>query len=218
MNHPFRIVEDPQEPPEDPEADPRPDLGVTEVAAAEAEAATRAAEAQKRAQIRAEARDEGHAEGLKQGRAEALAAIEAAIGPAVERLEAARARLEAERAEDRDAMIRTAVRIGKSLAESLVGAPRPFDRAYLLAEVVDQVRAEVSGDAAPRIVCRAAPPTLTEIATALPDTLELVEDADMKPGGFVIELRDPQVGDAINRWDASVERMQQVIRNLNPEV
>ncbi|TMV87236.1 hypothetical protein FGG78_19005 [Thioclava sp. BHET1] len=222
MTHPFRIQSAPDvpAPPEDlPAREDTPGATAEDVAAqaAQARADAQAEEARERARARTKAREAGYAEGLEQGRSEARSALEAALGPAVEQLESGLAALQAERVAESEAMLRAAIGLGQSLAEHLVGAPRPFDRADLLREVLDEARAEAT-DHPVRLICRAAPSTLSEIAQALPATLDPVADPAMQPGGFVVELRDPRERETLKRWDASVERMQRVIRDLSPGI
>lgn len=217
MTHPFRPP-----PPPDPALDadtPDPEeLRASQEHAARADAeAAEAAEADARARLRQEARDAGHAEGLRQGREEALAAITDAIGPAVAQLEALQARLESEHAACQQAMARAAIELGKVLAETLIGAPRPFDREALLQRVLAEARAEAAPGALP-LIARAAPQTLDQIATALPDAVRPQPDDAMKPGGFVVELLESEGGTVLNRWDASVERMEQSLRALPTDV
>lgn len=222
MTHPFRAPA-PTDPAPDPETDPAlagagpsPEEIRSEQERA-ARAAAETAEAEARARLRKEAREAGHAEGLRQGREQALAAITDAIGPAVARLEAIQARLEAEHAARQEEMARAAIELGKALAEALIGAPRPFDREALLRHVLSEARAEASRGGLP-LICRAAPQTLDQIAPALPAPVQPQADAAMKPGGFVIELLETEGGTMLNRWDASIERMEQCLRALPADV
>ncbi|WP_295529757.1 hypothetical protein [uncultured Thioclava sp.] len=212
MRHPFRILSAPEPPAETPEGEAL-EQSLQRQRADAAEAA-QAAEAEERAQLRKNAAQEGYEEGLRRGRAEALEAIKGAIGPAVERLQAATERHDRECDAVRAAMARAAITLGQTLAETLVGVPRPFDRESLLAGMLEEAREEGVQEAT--LVCRAAPKTLAEIGQAFPDALTMREDREMRPGGFVIELNDD--GATINRWDASIERMERVIRELNSDV
>ncbi|GHD98154.1 hypothetical protein U879_11675 [Defluviimonas sp. 20V17] len=222
MTHPFRPPSSadpaPDAVPDPASATDRPDPDETRAKQERAaRAAAETAEAEARARLRQEAREAGHAEGLRQGREQALAAITDAIGPAVARLEALQARLETEQAAHQEEMARAAIELGKVLAETLIGAPRPFDREALLQRVLAEARAEAAQDALP-LICRAAPETLDQITPALPAPVRPLPDAAMKPGGFVIELLESEAGTALNRWDASVERMEQCLRALPADV
>ncbi|MDE3122941.1 MAG: hypothetical protein KGK00_14300, partial [Paracoccaceae bacterium] len=172
MTHPFRIlspidaVADASPLPEDPERD---EDRARRQRAAEA-AAAEIAEQEARAELRKRAEEDGFAEGMRRGRDEALAAISAAIGPAVERLEAVRVQLEQDLENGRIAMAKAAITLGKTLAETLVGAPDARDRAGLLDRILSEAGAEAAPAALP-LVCRAAPATLTVIGPALPDTV-----------------------------------------------
>jgi len=212
MKHPYRIVPAPKAPVEMP----TPPKDSAEKAHA-AEAAAQAAEAETRARLRDDAVERGYEEGLRRGRKEAIEAIEASIGPAVQMLKDRGARLEEELRQGRKAMARAAITIGKTLAETLVAAPRPFDREDLLHRILEEARPETAQGRQP-LICRAAPTTLAEIRAAFPETLCLLEDETMKPGGFVIELEDAESGTVLERWDASVERMEETIRGLNFDV
>lgn len=219
MTHPFRILSPLEAVPEllpDPAGAERDEDRVRRQRAAEA-AAAEIAEREARAQLRKRAEEEGFAEGLRRGREEALAAISAAIGPAVDRLDAIQARLEQELETGRIAMAKATIMLGKALAEVLVGGPHRVDRDALLARILSEAGAEAAPAALP-LRCRAAPSTLAEIGPALPAVVRPCADATMKPGGFVIELQEVEGGAVLNRWDASVERMERVIKDLSPDV
>ena len=215
MRHPFRISRAADPGPDAPSAGPQEEVRAEDQRAAEA-AAAEAAETARRAGLRRRAEEEGYAEGLTRGREEALSAIRAAIGPAVERIEALEADLRAAREAAEEAMAEAAITLGQTLAETLIGARRPFDRDALLQRILGEARAEAAHGALP-LICRAAPETLAQIGPALPANVQTRADTEMKPGGFVVELQEVEGGTVLDRWDASVERMERCIRALTPD-
>ena len=171
---------------------------IRQAAREEAQAEARRLHAEARANGEAEGREAGHAAGLEAGRAEAEAAWQQRFAELAAGWESALVGYEAHAVSAAQAAERGVVELALRLAEKVVhGHVAASDGAA----VVDQVRAALGlvlnpcklrvrvseADHAAGVLASALPDLLARARNADADAVELIPDADIAPGGCVVE-------------------------------
>lgn len=161
--------------------------------------------------LRDEARREGVEQGRRQGFEKGIADARSMVEPLEARLKEAIDAVEASLAEGK-AMVAERIRdLGVDLAEALVGTPGVLDRADLLKNLLQEAEDERSGKA--HVVCRLHPDTAEHFGSLLADVM-IERDETLEPGGAIVETRNADTRQAVNRWDASIERQIESLRDL----
>lgn len=156
-------------------------------------------------------RDEARREGVEQGFEKGIADARSMVEPLVARLKEAIDAVEASLAEGKATVAERIRDLGVDLAEALVGTPGVLDRADLLKNLLQEAEDEKSGKA--HVVCRLHPDTAEHFGSLLAD-VRIERDETLEPGGVIVETRNADTRQAVNRWDASIERQIESLRGL----
>ncbi len=166
-------------------------------------------------EIRDTARQAGFEEGRQAGLAQALAEGRDRVAEVRRAFEAGLEMIDEECASIRQSLLDTVIPLAIQLAEKLVGMPVAFDRAELHRRLIGAI--EQHRTSRTEIVCCAHPETVAQMAGLFGDRIVVETDPAMMPGGVIVDLRNIDGRQTINRWNASIERQIAALKNLEAQ-